>query len=841
MAITNPNQPWYNINAINPNRQQQALANTKNQPQSSFLYNPTPLPTPNYNMNPFGSNRQAPGSNYNINTNARWWDQVWSYTPWNTWISQASIDANPNIKQDWGKGWYSSWASINKTTTKTITQYADWGNKWYWGMVNPIGDNSGVVQAGWWFISPFEAWPDDRYKAPTVATTKNPVIKRVAQTQKQWYQPTNYSMVEQMDIKWLNDYIRSTQYDITQGKDVWKDEMLMMMRAQERAQELQTPAKIVNPLTELIDQKQQAKSEEQLRLESSNAEQMKAQQQAEASWVEAQDNLLLQQQQSEKNTLWYILGDVANSSYGVEQMNKIWQNFTLQRQVLRDASFARLEKYKAELAWATKAELDKYDTQIQELDVASANFEIQNAKEVNDYNIAQAKSTEDKLWALIELTNTQAMSKQPLTEQETAQAQALWDLLIDDKWNLNTDLYEKFSAVYPKLMNSALNQWALAKKAIAEEKAKWPPTTINTSNGAFFRDWEKYAPVEWSQPIKDFKPIAVNWTTYMPDGSGNYVQAWGTTWMDARPFASQYPNQARAKNNNPAGITRNDTFAQTLTNAWIQFQKGTQRPANEGWSYFSFPDLAEWFKAYNILWKSPSYQNLTVQQALNRWWTGNVPWIEQYLNQKVSSLDDATLSSIQQAQLKKESPSIFKFMESQGAQSDTNINMQNIELPAKATEFTKKSLSFAQKMEDAQKKLLDLWLEETFVDRSVVWQWFQDKAPEFAKSDKQKDLEVLKQAFVTWILRQESWAAITDSEFERYDKQFFPQVWDSLETIKKKQALRENAVRAMYQNAWNDAQWKPIVSIYDKKVTAVPTQTPSTEDIDSILDSLDLN
>lgn len=340
-------------------------------------------------------------------------------------------------------------------------------------MVNPIGDNSWVVQGGGWYVTaPFQTWLDERYKAPTVATTKNPVVKRKAQSQKTMYQPTDYSMVEQMDIKWLNDYIRSTQYDVSQWKDVGKEWMLMLMRAQERAQELQTPAKIVNPLTELIEQKQQAKSEEQLRQETSNAEQMKAQEQAEASWIEAQDNLLLQQQQSEKNTLGYILGDVANSSYWVEQMNKIWQNFTAQRQALRDASFARLQKYKAELAGATKAELDKYDAQIQELDVASANFEIQNAKEVNDYNIAQAKSTEEKLWALIELTNTQAMSKEPLTEQETAQAQALWDLLIDDKGNLNKELYEKFSAVYPKLMNSALNQWAKTKKEILEQKAQ---------------------------------------------------------------------------------------------------------------------------------------------------------------------------------------------------------------------------------------------------------------------------------------------------------------------------------------------------------------------------------
>ena len=111
---------------------------------------------------------------------------------------------------------------------------------------------------------------------------------------------------------------------------------------------------------------------------------------------------------------------------------------------------------------------------------------------------------------------------------------------------------------------------------------------------------------------------------------------------------------------------------------------------------------------------------------------------------------------------------------------------------------------------------LTLNLEKDFTDRSLVWQWFQENIPSAWKSTKQKDLELLKQAFITWVLRQESWAAITDSEFDRYDTQFFPKQWDTTKTIEKKQQLREQAIRNMYQMAGNDTNWTPIVQIYDK-------------------------
>lgn len=108
---------------------------------------------------------------------------------------------------------------------------------------------------------------------------------------------------------------------------------------------------------------------------------------------------------------------------------------------------------------------------------------------------------------------------------------------------------------------------------------------------------------------------------------GGYPQATG---LDFRQYALKYPNEASVKNNNPAGITWNANFdsgrgfAAVLKDAGIEFTKGTARPSAEGGNYVQFKNVADGMKAYDLLWSGSNYQNLTVQQALNRWGTGSL-------------------------------------------------------------------------------------------------------------------------------------------------------------------------------------------------------------------------
>jgi hypothetical protein len=85
----------------------------------------------------------------------------------------------------------------------------------------------------------------------------------------------------------------------------------------------------------------------------------------------------------------------------------------------------------------------------------------------------------------------------------------------------------------------------------------------------------------------------------------------GGEWLwDLRWLASQFPWQARAKNNNPAGITRNGNFdnpkpwttAYALQQAGIQYNKGTPRPWNEWGNYVTFNTIEDWLAAQRIIW-----------------------------------------------------------------------------------------------------------------------------------------------------------------------------------------------------------------------------------------------
>lgn len=67
----------------------------------------------------------------------------------------------------------------------------------------------------------------------------------------------------------------------------------------------------------------------------------------------------------------------------------------------------------------------------------------------------------------------------------------------------------------------------------------------------------------------------------------------------------------------------------------------------------------------------------------------------------------------------------------------------------------------------------------------------------FTQTAPQQQVEQAQRAFVNAILRQESGAAINESEFVNAKKQYFPQPGDSREVIEQKRLNRETAVRSL--------------------------------------------
>jgi hypothetical protein len=79
----------------------------------------------------------------------------------------------------------------------------------------------------------------------------------------------------------------------------------------------------------------------------------------------------------------------------------------------------------------------------------------------------------------------------------------------------------------------------------------------------------------------------------------------------------------------------------------------------------------------------------------------------------------------------------------------------------------------------------------------------------------QQQVNQAKANFVTAVLRKESGASISDAEFAREDKKYFPQVGDDEKTIKQKADARKLAIKAMELQAGpgakNIQQYQPTV------------------------------
>ena len=79
-------------------------------------------------------------------------------------------------------------------------------------------------------------------------------------------------------------------------------------------------------------------------------------------------------------------------------------------------------------------------------------------------------------------------------------------------------------------------------------------------------------------------------------------------------------------------------------------------------------------------------------------------------------------------------------------------------------------------------------------------------------SDEQQQVKQAKTNFITAVLRKESGAVISDSEFDTEDKKYFPQVNDGPKTIKQKEDARQLAIKAIKIQAGPGAKNIPTTS-----------------------------
>lgn len=125
----------------------------------------------------------------------------------------------------------------------------------------------------------------------------------------------------------------------------------------------------------------------------------------------------------------------------------------------------------------------------------------------------------------------------------------------------------------------------------------------------------------------------------------------------------------------------------------------------------------------------------------------------------------------------------------------------------KMTETQAKASGFAARMEQAEATLKSL--DDPGTGLSGAWGKATDSIPliggsaatNWAQTDNYQKYKQARSAFITAMLRQESGAAIAKDEFDRYEKEMFPQPGDSADVIKQKAAQRATVIEQMKKAA----------------------------------------
>jgi len=116
----------------------------------------------------------------------------------------------------------------------------------------------------------------------------------------------------------------------------------------------------------------------------------------------------------------------------------------------------------------------------------------------------------------------------------------------------------------------------------------------------------------------------------------------------------------------------------------------------------------------------------------------------------------------------------------------------------KFTEGQGKALQFANRMDASESVTQKFEAEGTKLGNKTA-----DYLPfgNFAKTSEAKQFDTAKRNFVTALLRKESGALISPDEFNRYDKEFFPQPGDDATVIRQKRDMRKLAIESMKKEA----------------------------------------
>lgn len=327
---------------------------------------------------------------------------------------------------------------------------------------------------------------------PTVATMKNPVIKRTKPNEITVATP---EQIPQLDENGIYDIIDSLDFKVSQGKPLTVDEYKSLNAAKRQLQNMSKPQNLAGGLDNLISQQQQKITDTKKENSEQDAADLETFTNAQESYKQTQLDELNTAQEQERKRLSFILGanGGGQGTGTIAAYNNMERNFTGKKQALEDAVQAKIDLYGSQLRKDSQATIDKFEQNVLNLQMKAAEFDVANIQELNDYNKENSKTAIEKLDKLKEFSDAVIASQTPLTEQEQAQADARAVSLVKPDGSVNNEMLNILQKTNPKIAMQALNKSVGlqqqrvtdeldAKKAAAQMDLQYKRAQINNLN-----------------------------------------------------------------------------------------------------------------------------------------------------------------------------------------------------------------------------------------------------------------------------------------------------------------------------------------------------------------------
>ena len=658
---------------------------------------------------------------------------------------------------------------------------------------------------------------------PTVATADNPVVE-VLDEKRDTMPSADFSDIESMNATQLEDYIDALEVKQIWGQTLSSEEILKARKAarlfgqkQQEAQQQQSavpssfgemfkpvtdaqgnqwfvnvktgqivyapdlatiasgawsttpPKEIRQPKTqaEVIQEQQRLLEAEENRLQRETAQQIGEFEVAETERLQQEIRGIRESWRAKQQAIqsWLSFSGFGRSTLAAEKAASIAAQVQAQVNAAEQESLLQTRLKKLELEWASDEILSWIRQNISQLQSQRLEFISDAIAQTEAANQESNAAFEERVGNLLTLAE-QMQTVDDLTEEEIQQAWSYAELLIDSEGNVDKNILEQ---IPDRLRAVAIMEAAKLKGAISTRSPEYWFTKV--SDGVIAVTNPDTGEVEFKQIWKTGG--TTNITGYVGEIGSGKVTAYGTEanpfwldidWYDGQPLWT--------------------TVWGTVVEVW--------NDPDWYWNYVVIQD-SEWYRTrYAHMWQVDvnEWDVVSANTPFGTiWTTGNVEPFEWSDWSHV----DITVFDPQGNKLQPRAVESYLSVWS----SEPEVTFKNIS-QSNSYAFGVRSIEAQDIIRQIEDNVFS-WMGRDALSLLLIGQRVR---PWFAESEWYKLYDQAQRNFVNAVLRKESGAQISNTEFESAAKQYFVQPWDTDKVIEQKRRNRQTVIETLQKESW---------------------------------------